>query len=516
MEVPAVQPPSREERRWKRVAKAGVAVALLGLLVVAVLAGLNAGSPSALVVLLAQDFASVSLGAGLTALIAGLRHVSIVRPDLHRPVLFAIIVAGMVFAAHLYVINSPPTSQCTSSTKLGCVMDEVFYVPAAQAILSGEQCAPYADNCNLEHPPLAKALIASGIEVFGLNDLGWRIFNALLGSLSISLLFVLVYLLTGNRRLSYFSSFLFAMDTMFFVHSSVALIDVPAIFFTLLAFVLYFWKARFWRLDNVLVSGMLLGLALLSKETAVFAVATLFTYQLLFAEGGAKHVFKEAAKILLPAALVFFLGLQVYDTLFAASKVPTFVQQIEFVFKYGGGLVGGGWTDSVLGRAITPLDWLLYYSPVSYLVTTVTETVGSGVASTSLSYIGVGFYGVNNVIVLWLVFAWVPLAAHRLRRKQPEGAPRARDEHMILFMLVWFLWSYLPYIGLWAYGRVTYPFYMLPAVPSIATGAAYFTTREWFPPRMAWVYLLAAFVWFAWYFPLKDFLPVFVRAALGR
>jgi hypothetical protein len=82
--------------------------------------------------------------------------------------------------------------------------------------------------------------------------------------------------------------------------------------------------------------------------------------------------------------------------------------------------------------------------------------------------------------------------------------------------LVLFLWSYLPYIVLWIYGRVTYPFYILPAVPAIATGAAYFVTRDWFPRHVSWFYLAAAFSWFFWYFPLKDFLPVFLRAALGR
>lgn len=429
---------------------------------------------------------------------------------------FAVLFAGAIFAAHMYVINSPPTDQCTSSAKLGCVMDEVFYVPAAQTLMHGTQCAPYADDCNMEHPPLAKALIASGMAIFGVNDLGWRFFNALLGSLSIPLLFALVYMLSGNRRLAYASSFLFAMDTMFFSHSSVALIDVPAIFFTLLAFVVYFWKAKFWVIDNVLASGLVLGLALLSKETAIFALAVLFTYELIFAEGSFRDVSLKAAKLAIAATLVFFLGLQVYDTLFAADKVPTFVQHIEFIFKYGGSLIGAGWKDSVLGRAITPLDWVAYYAPVSYLVTTVTLTITSGATSTTLDYIGVGFYGVNNVIVLWLVFVWVPMVAYRLSKKGQPGEPRDREERAMLFMLLWFLWSYIPYIALWLYGRVTYPFYILPAVPALATGAAYFVTRDWFPKKMTWVYLMATFTWFVWYFPLKDFLPTYLRAVLGH
>ncbi|MDG6900938.1 MAG: glycosyltransferase family 39 protein [Nitrososphaerota archaeon] len=516
MEVERVPGAPAAETRWRGLAKAGGEIAVLGLLALALLLFLNAYSSSGWLVLGAQTAAGVFAGGLLIALVAGLRHAWIARPDLRKPVLFVVIIAVAVFAAHMYVINSPPTDQCTNSSKLGCVMDEVFYVPAAQTLLQGNQCAPYADNCNMEHPFLAKALIASGTAIFGSNDFGWRFFNALLGSLSIPLLFGLVYMLSGNKRLSYFSAFLFSVDTMFFVHSSVALIDVPAIFFSLLAFIIYFWKAKFWRIDNVVASGLVFGVALLSKEVAVFAIAAIFTYQLLFAEGSFRHVALEASKLVLAAALVFFVGLQSYDILFAAAKVPTFIQHIEFIFKYGGSLVGGGWKDPVLGRYITPLDWLVYYSPVSYLVTTVTVTVTGGATVTTLSYIGVGFYGVNNVIVLWLVFVWVPIVLYRLLKKRPEGESISRDDRTMLVMLVWFAWSYLPYIVLWLYGRVTYPFYILPAVPALATGAAYFVTRDWFPKKVVWFYLAAAFAWFVWYFPLKDFLPTVLRAALGH
>ena len=90
------------------------------------------------------------------------------------------------------------------------------------------------------------------------------------------------------------------------------------------------------------------------------------------------------------------------------------------------------------------------------------------------------------------------------------------DNRFGALLVVWFLWSYVPYLALWLYGRVTYPFYLLPAIPALAGGAAYFVTRSWFPRRMAWVYLAAALALFFLYFPVKDFLPEFVRAWLGR
>lgn len=397
----------------------------------------------------------------------------------------------------------------------GCIMDESYYVPSSLGLLSGSQCAPYADSCNLEHPPLAKALIAGGMAVFGLNDLGWRLPNLVLGTLSIPLLFVLSYSLTGNRRLSYFATLVFAADTLFFVHSSAALIDVPSVFFSLLGFILYFRRTHFWKVNNYVASGIFFGLAALSKETALFALAAAASYELLFGGVGfraaAVRIFSTAA----PAVLVFAGTVQLYDSALTSSALPWFYQHIGFMLNYGSGLRGGGWSDPGLGRYITPLDWLLAYTPVSYLVTTVTVTVSGAVTSTA-TYVSVGYYGIANQVIVWMVFTWVPFTLYKLMKNRQLGTPPSADDRFGVLLTVLFLWSYVPYLTLWLYGRVTYPFYILPAMPALAAGSAYFITRDWFPRKMAVVYVIAAFAIFFLYFPVKDFLPEFVRAWLAR
>ncbi len=403
-----------------------------------------------------------------------------------------------------------------SSKTLGCIMDEVYYVPAALNILKGQQCSAGADNCNLEHPFLSKALIAAGMAAFGIDTFGWRMANIILGTFCIPLVFILVRHVSGNNRFAYFSAILLATDTMFFVHSSAALIDIPAIFFTILAFVFYFWKSSYWKVDNLMASGIFLGFALLAKETSIFLIFGLVTYHFYASRDSVRRLLLDSMKIMVPAALVFAGGLQVYATLFTSSSTPTFVSEIEYILKYGGGLTGPGWYDAVLKSYITPLNWLTYYTPVSYLVTHVTTTVNSASGSTVTTFVGVGYYGITNPIVTWVVFAWVPIVIYRAIKKRPEGEPVTGDDTMGRFILFWFLWGYLPYIPLWIYGRVTYPFYVLPIVPALAIGAAYFITRPWFPSKVAIIYVLAAFGWFFLYFPLKDFLPDWIRALLGR
>jgi dolichyl-phosphate-mannose-protein mannosyltransferase len=386
----------------------------------------------------------------------------------------------------------------------GCVMDEAYYLAPAQRMLNGTQCAPGASGCNEEHPPLGKAMMAAGMAIFGVNDFGWRIPIAVLGTLSIPLLFGLVYLLSRSIKLAAFSSLLLAADNLFFVHSSIGVIDVPSVFFGIAAFVVYFWKGSFWRINNYVASGALLGLALLSKETAVFMLAGLLTYHLFASRQPLKQVALVLLEILVAASAVFAAGLQLYAFAFTYSSAPFFYQLVQYMLKYGVGLTGTGWTGGLGGGYITPLDWITFYTPVAYLVTRTGNLVD------------VGYWGTANVIIVWMLFFWVPLVVYRLVRRPQPGEARDLEDSAGAFALVWFLWTYVPYIFLWLYGRVTYPFYLVPAIPALAIGAAYFVTRKWFPTLVACVYLAAALGWFFLYFPLKDFLPDWVRTALGR
>jgi dolichyl-phosphate-mannose--protein O-mannosyl transferase len=482
------------------------------LLLLAATVSFHARYPSQYLVWLATGEALLASAAAFLALLSGVFTLSKGRQELRRTLLFLLAVTFVVFLMHMYIIDSPPTSGCGTGAKPGCIMDEVYYVPAAQSLLSGQQCSPYADSCNMEHPFLAKAIIAAGIALFGFNDTGWRFFIALLGTLSIPLLFVLVKLVSGSDRLSYFSTLLFASDTLFFVHSSAALIDVPPVFFALLGFIFYFWGRGYWLLDRYVISGIFLGLSALSKETSLFFITLLVTYHAVSSGSGLRRWAYDSLKVMLTASLVFAVGLQVYDSLFASGSVPIFYQHVEFMLRYGSGLTGGGWTDAVLKTYITPLNWLLYYSPVDYFVTNVTVPSQGG---QPITYTSVGYYGVPNFMVVWLVFAWVPVAVSRLSTVGQSGA-RSGEDRAALFALVWLAWTYVPYILLWLYGRVTYPFYLLPAIPALSIGAAYFITRDWFPRKIALLYLAATFLWFFYYFPVKDFLPLWLRELIGR
>ena len=442
----------------------------------------------------------------------------------------------------------------TSNVEYGCIMDEIFYVPEGMALLNGQQCSTGVNaptDCHLEHPPLGPALTAAGMAVFGqFSAVGWRFAPALLGTFSVPLLFGIAWKLSGSKKIAYLSAILLAVDVMFFSQSGAALLDVPEVFFGLAAFFAYFAGLRVWKFDKYVVSGTLLGLAGLAKETAIFLALALLTYILVFEDEKIRHRTVAVLKVAAVVALVFVVGLQGYDSVLVSPSLPgttscpmngnTFVQQIGYMLCYGSSLSAGcpwacGWKDNNLGNYITPFSWVTYYSPVAYLRTVVSvcpNSVNGVCQGGAYSYVSVAYYGVTNFLETWTVYVWIPLVGYALyrffRQKQPtlevfgfENAgsspvPLSGELRFAAFALVLFLWSYVPYVVLFLAGRVTYPFYFLPAVPAMAMGTTYWLTRTWFPRWLVYVYVAMAFVFFFIYFPFKGFLPDWLRVLIGH
>ena len=432
----------------------------------------------------------------------------------------------------------------TSSRSYGCIMDEVFYVPEAMGILAGQHCSTgigAPTDCHLEHPPIVPALLAAGMAVFGeYNVVGWRVMPALLGTFSIPLLFGIAWKSSGNKKLAYLSATLLALDVMFFSQSSAGLLDIPEVFFGLAAFFVYFANLKVWKFDRHVLAGVFLGVAGLAKETAVFIALALLTYILLFGEERRRLRAYDAFKVALVVALVFAAGLQAYDSALATSQYSNFTHNIQYIFSYGSSLIAnklacqpttGYWCkfpNDPGGPPILPTDWLLYYSPVAYFATSVCINSVNG-SCLGGSYVAIAYYGVTNFLETWTVYVWVPLVAYTLyrfyRRKTPQledfgfSGPKPAlpgETRFAAFALTLFLWSYVPYLCLFVEGRVTYPFYIIPAIPAIAMGAAYWLSKPWFPRWLMWIYIAMTFAFFLVYFPDKAFLPQWLRILIGH
>jgi len=245
----------------------------------------------------------------------------------------------------------------------------------------------------------------------------------------------------------------------------------------------------------------------------------LLAYHLFFGDGSRARRILSSFELGLSVFLIFAVGLQIYDSLFGAGAATTFLGQMEFILKYGASLTmtpsSQGWIDAVLKTPITPWNWITYYSPIGYLVTNVKVTTGA----VTYTYVAAGYYGITDQFEVWMVYLWGAYTVYlwwKTRVTQFASESDANDFRVARLALVWFLVVFFAYVTLYYYGRVTYPYYFIQAVPALAVGAAYFLTRSWFPKQIAYIVLAGVLLWFFIFYPDKSFLPTQLRVWLGH
>jgi len=335
------------------------------------------------------------------------------RPDRYTLAILGLI--GMMLVLHFAIVDIPRAY----------VFDEFYYVPQALAFLSGSRIP-------LWHPPLGLLLIAFGIAVFGDRGLGWRFSSVVFGVLSIGVLYLLVNACTRDKRVALFSSTLYAFDSLIFVQSSIAMLDIFFVCFMLVGFLLY------WR-NNRMLASIMMALSTLCKLIGVMGFGVLVVMMLIEHEEP-RALLKRAAVYVLSVALVFWGFLLVQGLL-----VDPFSTLIEMAWKNVFSGPVEGWTLSS-----QPWDWLVNQKPIPYYVAKASDVY-------EIRYRGLG----NSMIWLLTVPAIIGVAYDYLRHgKKPS-----------LFVLVWFVMVYLvPWYPIALLSpRSLYLFYFLPAVGAVTT-----------------------------------------------
>jgi dolichyl-phosphate-mannose--protein O-mannosyl transferase len=143
------------------------------------------------------------------------------------------------------------------------VFDEVHYVPAARKLLS------LSGPMNIEHPLLGKTLIALGITLFGDDPLGWRALSTIAASAVVMGVFAILWLLFGRLRTASIGAALTVVNFTVLVQARTAMLDGFMAAFVVTGFAALLWAMRaggWWRW---LLGGVLLGLAVGTKWTAL-------------------------------------------------------------------------------------------------------------------------------------------------------------------------------------------------------------------------------------------------------
>lgn len=151
------------------------------------------------------------------------------------------------------------------------VFDEVYHAFTAKEYLAGHKEAweywttpPAGVAYEWTHPPLAKEIMATSMFLIHSQDAWvWRLPGALLGILSVYLVYLLGKRLLGNEPASLIAAFVFSIDGLNFVQSRTGMNDIYYVTFMLLALLLLLNKRFFF-------SAIVLGLALSCKWAAIY------------------------------------------------------------------------------------------------------------------------------------------------------------------------------------------------------------------------------------------------------
>ncbi len=148
--------------------------------------------------------------------------------------------------------------------------DETHYVPAARQLMQTHFAVP---TLNLEHPPLAKELMALSIWLFGDNPFGWRTMSALFGALAMTGIYLCGRALFSDQRVALWASAITGLNQMLFVQARVAMLDVYALAFVLWGLAAFMASFRRGAPARALLAaaGLCLGLATACKWSGMFA-----------------------------------------------------------------------------------------------------------------------------------------------------------------------------------------------------------------------------------------------------
>lgn len=322
--------------------------------------------------------------------------------------------------------------------------DEVYHAFTAKEYLKGSRDAwdpwakpPAGVAYEWTHPPLAKEIMTASMFLFRSQDgWAWRLPGAMLGILSVFLVYQLGLTLLKNQYAALIASFAFSLDGLNFVQSRIGMNDIYFVTFMLLSLLLFIKKNYFW-------SASFTGLALASKWTAIYLLG-MYSIVLLF------HLIKHRdqflkdktllRQIILPPALLFIV---IPAGVYLASYLPYFLLGFSFdqfiqlqqqMWWYHTGL------KATHGYSSVWWSWPLNLYPVWYFVDYLKGSMAN-------------IFSSGNSVLFWTGTLSLLLTMRDGFREKGEGLKFI----LLGFFIFWLPWALSP--------RIMFLYHFSPSIP---------------------------------------------------
>jgi dolichyl-phosphate-mannose--protein O-mannosyl transferase len=395
----------------------------------------------------------------------------------------AVIAVAIFLIAHLALLIGLVTPE-----KL--VFDEVHYVPAARQMLG---VAPSQPVLNPMHPPLAKELIAASIAAFGDNALGWRYPAALFGALAIIAIYLCGLALFAAQGPAIAAALIAACNQMLYVQARIAMLDIFALGFGLLATAAFMHGFRRERPQALFaLAGSLFGLAAACKWSGLFPlgvcivivalVRLMQSWQTLFADARPGDWYRPD----------LWPGLRPHHAALCFAVLPALTYLVVFVPLYGLSpsdlieaqrrIFADNTTTAIAGHTYMSSwpSWPLLARPVWFLFD---KTAEDNVAAVVC---------LGNPLVLWpTLLALVVVLRDFI-------VVRRWDAFLIaaFYFGPWLAWALLP-------RALGFIYYYLPAATAASLALVYVLRRDGLPRWLLWAYVGVAAIGFAVMLPVS-------------
>lgn len=344
----------------------------------------------------------------------------------------------------------------------GYVFDEVYHAYTAKQYLQSSRDAwdPYAappEGVANEwtHPPLAKEFMAASMFLVRSTDAwAWRLPGALLGILSVFLVYLLGKQIFNQELVALLAAFIFSIDGLNFVQSRTGMNDIYFVAF-MLASLLMFLKNKY------VFSAIFWGLSLASKWSAIYLLP--FLIFLVIKD----RQFKSVIFLLIIPPLIYFLSYLPYFQLgFSLQEFWNLQQQMWW---YHSGLKASHDYTSPWW------SWPANLYPVWYFVDYADNKIGNIFASGNPLIFWFGAVAV--ILTLWELIKSLPIKTLRFSRiiwyGVTQGILTERSRSLLIILLSFFAF-WLP----WAFSpRIMFLYHYAPSVPFLSLILGYQLNR---------------------------------------
>nr|WP_027552929.1 glycosyltransferase family 39 protein [Bradyrhizobium sp. Cp5.3] len=401
-------------------------------------------------------------------------------PPLSRSAVIAVVIFLVAHLALLVGLTAPEKF----------VFDEVHYVPAARQMIAPVMSQPVL---NPMHPPLAKELIALSIATFGDNALGWRYPGTLFGALAIVAIYLCGLALFAAQGPAIAAALIAAANQLVYVQARIAMLDIFALAFGLLATAAFMHGFRKERPHALFaVAGTLFGLAAACKWSGLFplgvcivivaAIRLMQSWRTLFADAKPDDWYRPDLwpDFRLHHVALCFAVLPAVTYL--ATFVPLYGLSLSDLIEAQRRIFADNTTTAIAGHTYMSAwpSWPLLARPVWFLFDKIAEDHISAIV----------FLG--NPLVLWpaLLALAVVLRDFIVMRRWDAFLIAA------FYFGPWLAWALLP-------RTLGFIYYYLPAASAASLALVYVLRRGGLPRWLLWAYVGVAAIGFAVMLPIS-------------